>query len=1076
MLQLGQRVMGVILLVTAVVIGAWLWIAWQQVRDVQLGRMHTTVKLIASHTDHYFTVLGYRMEQLAGELRGVDVPGNPASVRPHLVRFKASLAEVENVLLARPDGRVMVSAIPLSPGAPPNLLSTPHHRAEFGRGLRGRELAIGFPQLDRPYPGWVLPVSRAVRDRNGRALYLIHAGISLHRQQALWRSLDLGESHALGLLRDDGYLISRIPDDEKRDQVYGRPVLQGALYLATRDGNLEGEYEGTVVDGSYRLGVYRRLGTQPMYAFLSEKRSAFAALWWSEVRWPLALVAAFLIAGVLVYVVVARRYGNRMREIEERMAFADAAQTLPSCGVREIDMLMAALSQSRDKLRAAAHNREKLLLSATDAGTYVVRGRDGVVLRADTSMLAMLGRDQAGVVGQPWHRLVTSDTRDGRDVAGAEVARRIVRVILPVRDRARWLSVAEYRETLPDGEEVRYGLAIDVTDRENLLNQINLQSGRLRALWQLATTRGKSDTEKMHLILRLALDTLYMDKVLVNELMGTDLIVRQVVDDLRLFQVGQAVPLQESLCRGTIRSQSSVVIADLRAEPELRNHPLVERHGLHGFASIPIFAGSVLYGTLAFMRCQPLTADFSADDRAFMELLAAWFGQYLLEERQRAELERLAMTDTLTRLTNRRAAEARFQEEFVRVRRAGESFTIAVCDLDRFKLVNDHYGHDIGDQVLLHVAEILKAALREGDWVARWGGEEFIIFLHHADSSPAFAAMERLRLAIKGNPVTTPHGPLAITASIGLGTYRGQGDLAAVLSEADGCLYEAKRAGRDRVVMSESSQRGTLWKAGMLQHALLENRIIPAYQPIVDLKTREVVADEALARIVEPDGRIVPASEFIEAAEGINLIHVVDETVIRQSMLRCALDICDGRAGAGFAHFVNLSAQFLSRREQVQALLQQAAAHCVETGMVETRVKPLVLEITERQMIVDFDDLMRDLQPLMDFGFRLALDDFGSGYSSFLYLAKLPVSFLKIEGWMVKNIRGNPRVLAMVQSIVRLARDQGIITIAEFVEDAATADLLAEIGADWGQGWYFGKPRCDVETVQALRSVRAGAG
>ena len=134
----------------------------------------------------------------------------------------------------------------------------------------------------------------------------------------------------------------------------------------------------------------------------------------------------------------------------------------------------------------------------------------------------------------------------------------------------------------------------------------------------------------------------------------------------------------------------------------------------------------------------------------------------------------------------------------------------------------------------------------------------------------------------------------------------------------------------------------------------------------------------------------------------------------------------------------------------------------------------MVLEITERQLIGNFEDLRKDLEPLLDFGFRLALDDFGSGYSSFLYLASLPVSFLKIEGWMVQNMRTNPKVLGMVKSIIALARDQGITTIAECVEDAATADLLRELGADWGQGWYFGRPECEIDPAQVIKMARTG--
>jgi diguanylate cyclase (GGDEF)-like protein len=989
--------------------------------------------------------------------------------------FVGGQPDVHGASLIRPDGKMLLlTAAP--PGKPlPNILENTDRRADFERALRATGLSLSRPHQAYLFPSLVIPVRFTVRDRSGRVRYLIQAGLPMERQQALWRDLGLMEDAALGLLRDDAYLISRIPD-ESGGKVYQKQLLNGAAYLATRSGRENDVYEGRVADGSYRIGVYQRLARQPVYAFLSHLRSTFVAKWWKEVWLPFSVVIGFLATCFLTYWQLTARYRARMNLIQAHLARQpgeSGEDPLPTSGVLEIDTLTAALDQSRKKLHEALRNRGKLLLAAAEAGTYMVRERDGLVLSADQSLLDMLGRREAEVVGRRWRDFVEGGAEDGQDEA-AELTRRVVRVGIPSRSEPRWLSVAEYRETQSDGDILRHGLAIDVTDRELLLNQVNLQTQRLQALWQVATTRYKSDSEKMRLMLQLGLDTLHMEAVLVNERQGSRLVVREMIDGLRLFHGSQEFPLEDTLCRLAIESGTSLIVPDLLADPELQNHPLVVEAGVRGFASIPVYAGSLLYGTLVFLRRRPLDENFSADDRAFMELLAAWFGQILLEEKQRGDLERIAMTDALTRLINRRAAEERLQEEIARARRTHDEFSIAVCDLDRFKLINDHYGHDVGDAVLMHVAEIMRAALREGDWVARWGGEEFIIFLHQAGATAAFTAMERLRLAIKGNPVTTEHGPLDITTSIGLGTYRGKEDLASVLSEADGCLFEAKRTGRDRVVMSESSRRGILWKAGMLQHALLDNRIVPAYQVIVDLRTCEVVADEALARIIEPDGRIVVAGEFIQAAEGINLIHLVDEAILRHSMTRCAHDLCTGRAGPQFAHFVNLSAHFLARREMVQAMLHQAAEHCRETGMTDTKVKPLVLEITERQLIENVSELMNDLQPLVEFGFRLALDDFGSGYSSFLYLASLPVSFLKIEGWMVQNMRSNAKVLGMVRSIIALAHDQGITTIAECVEDAATADLLRELGADWAQGWYFGRPQCDAAAVQALNVARTG--
>ncbi len=1070
MIQLGRRLLVIIGLVSTAILAVWLWMSWEQTRTAQIARMTTTVKLLAAHGEHYFASFGHKLEAVAQELDDIDPEHHPLQATSLLRAAKAGNPDVHLIMLARPDGQVLATTAN-GRQTMPNLRADPGRRAEFDMALKSSGLSIGLPQRSFFQPQWVIPLRYTARDRGGRVRYVILTGILLDQQQQLWRNIGLTADAALGLWRDDGFLVSRIPDGPD-GTVYGRPTAGGALDTATRVQPDSGTYEGAVIDGTYRIGVYQKLGAHPMYAFLSHLRSSFVSIWWKQVRLPLALVAGFLVTIFLLYWQLTVRYSGRMRAIEAQLAQPETAEALPSSGVHEIDTLVAALAQSREKLRRAAQNRETLLLAAADAGTYVVRERDGVVVAADAAMLQMLGLGETDVVGRLWSELMVVEDGAVDDRAEHPLARRIVRV---QHGRApRWLSVAEYRDTLAAGDPVRYGLAIDVSDRERLLSQVNSQSQRLQALWQLATTRDKTDAEKMRLMLRLALDSLHMDTVLVTEVRGDQLTVREVADDLRLFRPGQVFALNDTLCRYAIEGKRTLIIHDLRADPDLYRHPFAVDMGLRAFSSVPIWLGQTAYGTMAFLRRAPLDDSFSADDRAFMELLAAWFSQLLLEQLQHAELEIMAMTDALTKLINRRAAEARFVEELARARRVNEVFSIAVCDLDRFKLVNDHYGHDTGDQVLRHVAGIMKAELREGDWAARWGGEEFIIFMHRADGVSAHAAMERLRLAIKGNPVSTAHGPLDITTSIGIGSFRGEGDLASVLSEADGCLFEAKRAGRDQVVISDTSRRGTLWKAGLLQHALLENRLVPAYQVMVDLRTNQVVADETLAQLIEPDGRILPASEFIDAAEGINLIHVVDEVISRQSMQRCAVNLANGKFQPGFAHFINLSPQFLARSELVQAMLHQAARHCQETGTTMSAVKPVVLEITERQLIGNFEDMLRDLQPLLDFGFRLALDDFGSGYSSFLYLASLPVSFLKIEGWMVQNMRTNPKVLGMVKSIIALARDQGIITIAECVEDAATADLLRELGADWGQGWYFGRPQCELDPAQVVSGIRTG--
>jgi diguanylate cyclase (GGDEF)-like protein len=1067
-IQLGRRVL---FLVGSTVLGlmlVWLWMSWQATKQAQLQRMGVATTLIAAQVDGYFGSLAKDMELLTREIKRTDALHRPAVALEILKQFKSDHPDLGGGTLILPSGQMFASTAG-KPGKPlPNVLANAAWREDFHSDLMATGLSVNRPQLGYLLNQWLIPLRYTVRDDSGQVIYLLQTSILLERQQNLWRSLSLPENAAIGLLRHDGYLISRWPNDAS-GEVYRKQTLNGALYKATRT-SPDGIYEGTVVDGSYRFGSYSRLGQGPLYAFLSLPRKIFISAWWQQVRFPVYLMFAVLLVSMVGYLLLAKRYGMRMRAIETHLRGAHSVASPPSSGVREIDQLVTALADTQEQLRVAARNREKLLLAAVDAGTYAVRERDGVIVSADDAFTAMLGKPREDLLNGRLDDYAIVEAQGVADRYAEDLTRSILRV--RTEEKPRWIAIAEYREAGADGEVLRHGLAIDVTAREHLLAQVNAQSQRLQSLWKLATNRGKSDREKMQPMLRLALEALGMDVVLVNELRGEQLVIHELADDLHLFQVGQEFPVEDALCRHAISNKNSFIAPDLHADPVLSRNILATL-GFHGFASIPVWAGPSFYGTVAFMRRAPLDEGFSSDDRAFMELLGAWFGQIMLERQQRTALHSLAMTDGLTHLVNRRAAEIRIAEEFARARREEEVFSVAVCDLDRFKLVNDHYGHDVGDQVLLHVAGILKAELREGEWVARWGGEEFLIFLHRSESASARTAMERLRLAIKGNPVTTAHGPLNITTSIGIGTFHGQGELAEIMSEADGCLFEAKRSGRDRVVVSDSSHRGLLWRAGMLQHALLENRIVPAYQVMVDLRTNEVVADEALARLIEPDGRIVTSGEFVEAAEGINLIHLVDEVIARQSVERCAASAGTRKFKPGFAHFINLSSQFLARRELVQALLHQSREQCVSCGMREKSLKPLVLEITERQLLGNFEGLLNDLQPLLDYGFRLALDDFGSGYSSFLYLAKLPVSFLKIEGWMTANLRTNSKVLSMVQSIIQLARQQGITTIAEYVEDGETAELLRDLGVDWGQGYHFGRPECEIDTARLVRSARS---
>ncbi len=448
-------------------------------------------------------------------------------------------------------------------------------------------------------------------------------------------------------------------------------------------------------------------------------------------------------------------------------------------------------------------------------------------------------------------------------------------------------------------------------------------------------------------------------------------------------------------------------------------------------------------------------------------LLKRQFDNESAQLRERVDIMyRLANQDSLTGLFNRRGLGEILQRVHDRAIESGEGYALILFDLDHFKLINDGYGHAAGDVVLQQVAHLLQTQLRHGDETARWGGEEFLIVLPQTDLEGARLTAEKLRKAISHSRLKVSGNTLRLAASFGVCAFDPTHPvaLAELLSQADAALYNAKEGGRNRVCVFREGDAQSYVQGYALKRAIEEGRIRPAYQPLVELGSGRVVGCEALARLIDEHGQVISASKFIEVADRLRLEHRIDEQVSRRVMARCSRRIREGKAPLKF--MINTSADFLSRPESVAALLDAARKLCETCGTDVTAAdKPLVIEITERQLIGDARKVRELVQPLIDFGFQIAVDDFGSGYSSYLYLLQLPVSYVKIEAELVRESAHDPRAAVMVQSIHQMARALGIVTIAEGIEDDATLQAMRRIGIDWGQGYLWGPPEIEVEPV-----------
>ena len=412
--------------------------------------------------------------------------------------------------------------------------------------------------------------------------------------------------------------------------------------------------------------------------------------------------------------------------------------------------------------------------------------------------------------------------------------------------------------------------------------------------------------------------------------------------------------------------------------------------------------------------------------------------------------------DPLTGLLDRTSFRGLLETECVRSASLRRPFGLILFDIDRFKIVNYGYGEQHGDALLRHLARLARDHLGREDRLSRWGGQEFLCLVPDAGKAVLAQIAEALRARIEDSSLVHGDVELHATASFGTACFPDDGDNVDRLVAACGAaLHQAKANGRNRVVAA-SGVRPQLFGVGrMLSQALREGRVVPAYQPIVELKTGTMVAEEALARVVTPGRHTIPASAFIDAARELQLTYQIDRTIIMQTFAHCVAAL---QRNQPLAHFVNISGNLLHHPDVVAQLLEEAQRSCMVCSDRIGPVKPLVIEVTERELLEDIDDARELLRPFLDFGLRLALDDFGSGYSSYKYLADLPFAFLKLEGSLIQRLH-EPRVRTIVQGIQHTATDLGLTTLAEFIENQQTADIARDIGIDWGQGYHFGKPQ-----------------
>jgi diguanylate cyclase (GGDEF)-like protein/PAS domain S-box-containing protein len=419
-------------------------------------------------------------------------------------------------------------------------------------------------------------------------------------------------------------------------------------------------------------------------------------------------------------------------------------------------------------------------------------------------------------------------------------------------------------------------------------------------------------------------------------------------------------------------------------------------------------------------------------------------------KKQESEIRLLSTRDLLTGLPNQGALRQDLTKASERAR-VGARGALLFLDLDRFALVNDSLGHAAGDHLLMLLADRVSSLLPPDGVLYRFGGDEFAVLLPGLAFEGAMELAEAIRKKAASMRYESEGRVFDLTVSIGAVLLDGSKDDMALLAFADSALRTAKEQGRNRVValkpgdqtpyaMDESSR----W-AARVKDGLRQGHLELHLQPIVRISDGSTDHCEALVRLRMPDeGRLAPPGAFLPAAAAFGLMPAVDEWVVTEGIQLLAED-------PSLRLHVNISAQGLGDEK----LLEKIALLVEESRLASGR---LGFEITETAAISDFGELQRWAARLKAQGCTFAIDDFGTGFSSFAYLRTLPVDLVKIDGSFIKNLENDPTNQALVRAMVTVAHALGREVVAEMVETAATAEILRDLGVEYGQGWFWGRP------------------
>ncbi len=633
--------------------------------------------------------------------------------------------------------------------------------------------------------------------------------------------------------------------------------------------------------------------------------------------------------------------------------------------------------------------------------------------------------------------------------------------------RVVWVRDDAVLLTTHDGARRWHGVISDISQQKQAEAELERRAAQQAAVARLGehALEGASTSDLMQEAIGAATALLELDIAGVLELAPDHRsFVFRACCGLPEGTVDSTLPAgKQSQAGYTILAGAATIVSDWERELRFSRSAPLAATGTRSGLTVAIEGRRAPFGVLGVHSTS--VRDFKPGDVDFVQALANVLGDAFERQTIDDDIRHRALHDPLTGLPNRILFIDRLEQAIARLRRRRSLSAILCLDFDRFKLVNDSLGHQVGDELLAGATPRLRQAVRASDTVARFGGDEFGILLEEiAGERDAIEMAQRIASEFT-RPFVLNGNEQFVTISIGIAFAEG-GELAEdLIRDADAAMYRAKERGRARYELFDEAMRGRaisrLRVENDLRRALERDELTLVYQPVVSLQDLSIVGVEALIRWEHPEHGLIEPSEFIPVAEENGLIEPIGRWVLQHACRQAARWYRDRPDAAPIQMSVNLSAVQVANR----GLAESVASALRGSGLAPTW---LSLEITESVLLGDADGLTDALGALKAIGVRLVLDDFGTGYSSLAYLTRLPLDALKVDRSFIDGLGTDPRDTAITEAIVAMSHALSLEVVGEGVQTAPQVAELSRLGCDQAQGFHFAPPMPAADITRML--------